>query len=320
MSPRRNTAFTLVELLVVIAIIAVLIAILLPVLSSVRRQANMTKCATQMRELGNAMLLYSIDNKGYLPSPRLSTPYDVNGLLFDKGATEVPGKVVNENIKWWHFLGKYLTKGSTMAQVSTDINQMKSAVFWCPSFEGFQDAGSSVNLVGGYNRNFVGYGMSWWLFPIADPGPFNSNGFPSGARQVERFSDATGGNTSGGPAQGTWYKLVAYKQPAQRALLADARQFYLEAKAVPAGQPIPGQRLNYSSNDYSNGTTGARQTTYDFYRHGTYPPVQDPTPASGFYSAVGGRIGYNILFADNHVEAIKDRETGYRACRMRFPG
>jgi prepilin-type N-terminal cleavage/methylation domain-containing protein/prepilin-type processing-associated H-X9-DG protein len=64
---RRNKAFTLVELLVVIGIIAVLIGILLPVLSRARAGAARTVCATQMRELVSATHMYANENKGYLP-------------------------------------------------------------------------------------------------------------------------------------------------------------------------------------------------------------------------------------------------------------
>lgn len=150
-----------------------------------------------------AMLMYAHENKGYLPAPRVSTPYSVNGILFDRNAAaDVPGEVVAENAKWWHFLGKYLTKESVMAQTATDADTMKKGVFWCSSFDGFVDGGNAENLVGGFNRNFTGMGMNWWpMFSAADLGPFNGNGFPSGARQVERFSDPTGGNT-GGTGQG----------------------------------------------------------------------------------------------------------------------
>lgn len=62
--PRRK-GFTLVELLVVIAIIAVLIAILLPALSAAREQANAAKCLSNLRQIGQAMNMYTVDNNGW---------------------------------------------------------------------------------------------------------------------------------------------------------------------------------------------------------------------------------------------------------------
>src|SRR5258705_9443446 len=56
---KSDGAFTLVELLVVIAIIAILIAVLLPVLSAVRRQAIQLQCQSNLRQIGQAMTMYT---------------------------------------------------------------------------------------------------------------------------------------------------------------------------------------------------------------------------------------------------------------------
>lgn len=63
-SPNTRRAFTLVELLIVIAIIAILAAMLLPALTRSKATAQRIKCLSNLHQLGIATQLYWDDNAG----------------------------------------------------------------------------------------------------------------------------------------------------------------------------------------------------------------------------------------------------------------
>ncbi len=76
-TPRMNmhnerTAFTLIELMVVISIIALLLAILLPVLGMANRTARQSVCLSNLRQAGIGTAAYVAENEEYVPGPHTS--------------------------------------------------------------------------------------------------------------------------------------------------------------------------------------------------------------------------------------------------------
>lgn len=67
------SAFTLVELLVVIGIIALLIALLLPALSAAREQSKSVQCLSNLRQMGVMAHAYLVANDGHYPLANYKT-------------------------------------------------------------------------------------------------------------------------------------------------------------------------------------------------------------------------------------------------------
>jgi prepilin-type N-terminal cleavage/methylation domain-containing protein len=73
---RRERGFTLVETLVVIGIIAILMALLMPALNRVEAQAQRIQCASNLHQIGLAMLIYADGSGGYLFPDKMGWPGD----------------------------------------------------------------------------------------------------------------------------------------------------------------------------------------------------------------------------------------------------
>lgn len=125
---RSRAAFTLVELLVVIAVIAVLVAILLPALNRARQQAQMIVCASNLRQIGIACAMYTQENRGYLV-PGQYTDWD----LYNGGRDT-----------WASILA---AKGYVQGGMHTNSRKVNlNTVLICPSAASYFERSNDANL------------------------------------------------------------------------------------------------------------------------------------------------------------------------------
>jgi prepilin-type N-terminal cleavage/methylation domain-containing protein/prepilin-type processing-associated H-X9-DG protein len=144
---RKSRAFTLLELLIVIAIVALLAALLFPAISRSKQKAKQTQCLSNLHQLGVALQNFVGDNQAY-PS----------GWAGKSDAAD----------SWWGqrtWIGQ-LEQGGLGTSKPIPTNSLTMSVFHCPS-----DTATNP-LSYGYNRWGIrdqGTNDSFGLF-----GPFNS--------------------------------------------------------------------------------------------------------------------------------------------------
>ena len=108
-------AFSLVELLTVVAVIALLASLLLPALSRAKQQAHSTSCKGKLRQMGLALALYADENAS-------RNPYYIDTVTI-----KPPG------IWWFDYLQPHLKLSWT------------NRVFHCPAYKGLIIASSDTN-------------------------------------------------------------------------------------------------------------------------------------------------------------------------------
>jgi len=145
----------LIELLVVIAIIAILAALLLPALRQAKQVAQGAACNSNLRNIGQAYVMYADDNREHLAAwsylylagsnPVLDPPAPYDGAYY--------------RYYWNEFLSPYLSEDLTIytsgVQRYAYLNKRDRSVFRCP--------GIGQSLIGGDGNvptYYSNYGMN----------------------------------------------------------------------------------------------------------------------------------------------------------------
>lgn len=138
---RRYKAFTLLELLVVIAVIALLMAILMPALSRAKKQARTVACRALLKQWGPIWYMYCSDNNGCFSNGTIT------GIGWNRG-------------EWVIVLRDLYETKSNVLLCPTAGKRLPTGQEWGGPFNSYvMGAGGTRNL-----QEEASYGQNNWLF------------------------------------------------------------------------------------------------------------------------------------------------------------
>lgn len=165
-STRNIRAFTLIELLTVIAIIGVLAAILIPAVGKVRQSANMSKSVSNLRQIGSGLNLVALEGTEYF-SANTYPPYAGMDRKY-------------ANWGWQDLVGEKLGFVERMTSPNKYVWKTvpHQSIFQNPGYDVQFDPDNAITT-SSYGYNYVKFGQYWW-----HPFPQNNEGKTPPAKKI----------------------------------------------------------------------------------------------------------------------------------------
>jgi prepilin-type N-terminal cleavage/methylation domain len=295
----KSAAFTLIELLVVIAIIAILAAILFPVFAQARQKARQAACASNLKQIGIAIIQYTQDYDGVIPPAEIVYDPPVEAHVVSWPTLVYP-YIKNEQV--------FVCPGADEGLFVPDANYITAT--------GGPTAWAPTPASGGTATTKPYTGVTDSAFPQTFANPKGGDGTSAGRELVRRLSYARNVIPNSNSA---WSQVNAIIPGFQNQTNGPAKSGYVGLPNSSLATPSASTRAEISEADVQEptstihvfdaivGTSSGEPRSNGNSMRG----IQDATRTDLFRNDTANKPdyrhsgGFNVLYGDGHAKWLK---------------